>query len=95
MDLYPDRDLLPDALEISLELDHQLPDCLYLALARRLGAPMVTADDKLIRKEDHAGIIDCYISRVENGRLEVKKKIPKEELVKHMPVRFNLSTMPA
>ena len=32
--------------------------------------------DKLIRKEDHAGIIDCYISRVENGRLEVKKKIP-------------------
>jgi branched-chain amino acid transport system substrate-binding protein len=51
--------------------------------------------DKLIRKEDHVGIIDCYISHVENGRLEVKKKIPKEELVKHMPVRFNLSTMPA
>ena len=51
--------------------------------------------DKLIRKEDHSGIIDCYISRVENGRLEVKKKIPKEELVKHMPARFNLSTMPA
>ena len=51
--------------------------------------------DKMLRKEDHVGIIDCYISRVENGRLEVKKKIPKEELVKHMPVRFNLSTMPA
>jgi hypothetical protein len=51
--------------------------------------------DKMLRKEDHVGIIDCCISRVENGRLEVKKKIPKEELVKHMPVRFNLSTMPA
>lgn len=51
--------------------------------------------DKLIRKEDHSGIIDCYISRVENGQLVVKKKIPKEELVKFMPVRFNLSTMPA
>ncbi len=51
--------------------------------------------DKIIRKEDHAGIIDCYISRVENGRLEVKKKIPKEELVKHMPARSNLNTMPA
>jgi branched-chain amino acid transport system substrate-binding protein len=51
--------------------------------------------DKMLRKEDHVGIIDCYISRVENGRLEVKKKIPKEELIKHMPVRFNLSTMPA
>ena len=46
--------------------------------------------DKLLRKEDHVGIIDCYISHVENGRLEVKKNIPKEELVKHMPVRFNL-----
>ena len=51
--------------------------------------------DKLIRKEDHCGIIDCYISRVENGQLVVKKKIPKEDLVKFMPVRFNLSTMPA
>ena len=50
--------------------------------------------DKLLRKEDHVGIIDCYISRVENGRLNVKKKIPKEELVKSMPVRFNLSIMP-
>jgi len=51
--------------------------------------------DKIIRKEDHAGILDCYISRVENGRLEVKTKVPKEELVKHMPARFNLSKMPA
>ena len=51
--------------------------------------------DKLLRKEDHVGIIDCYISRVENGVLEVKKRIPKEDLAKEMPVRFNLSTMPA
>ncbi len=36
--------------------------------------------DKLIRKEDHAGIIDCYISRVENGKFEVKRRIPKEDL---------------
>src|SRR5947209_10927191 len=27
--------------------------------------------DKYIRKEDHVGIIDCYISRVENGKLQV------------------------
>ena len=38
--------------------------------------------DKLIRKEDHAGVIDCYISRVENGRFEVKKRISKEELLR-------------
>ena len=49
--------------------------------------------DKLIRREDHAGILDCYISRVENGKLEVKKRIPKEELLKNMPVRFDLSKM--
>jgi branched-chain amino acid transport system substrate-binding protein len=50
--------------------------------------------DKYIRKEDHVGIIDCYISRVENGKLEVKKRIPKEELAKNMPLRHNLSQMP-
>lgn len=50
--------------------------------------------EKLIRKEDHAGIIDCYISRVENGKLEVKKRIPKEELAKNMPVRYDLSKKP-
>lgn len=51
--------------------------------------------DKLIRKEDHVGIIDCYISRVEGGKLEVKKRIPKEELLKNMPIRHDLSKMSA
>jgi branched-chain amino acid transport system substrate-binding protein len=51
--------------------------------------------DKLIRKEDHVGIIDCYISRVEGGKLEMKKRLPKEELLKNMPVRFDLSKLPA
>ncbi len=49
--------------------------------------------DKIIRKEDHVGIIDCYISRVENGKLAVQKRIPKEELAKNMPIRHNLSKM--
>ncbi len=51
--------------------------------------------DKLIRKEDHVGIIDCYISRVENGKLAVKRRIPKEELLKNMPIRHDLSKMSA
>ena len=51
--------------------------------------------DKLIRKEDHAGIIDCYISRVEDGKLQVKKRIPKEDLAKNMPLRHDLSRMMA
>jgi branched-chain amino acid transport system substrate-binding protein len=50
--------------------------------------------DKLIRKEDHVGILDCYISRVEGGKLEVKKRIPKEELASNMPLRHDLSKMP-
>jgi len=49
--------------------------------------------DKMIRKEDHVGIIDCYISRVEDGKLAVKKRIPKEELAKNMPIRHDLSKM--
>ena len=50
--------------------------------------------DKIIRKEDHAGVIDCYISRVVNGKLTLQKRIPKEDLLKNMPVRHNLSAMP-
>jgi hypothetical protein len=32
---------------------------------------------------------------VENGKLEVKKRIPKEELAKNMPIRHDLSKMGA
>ncbi len=46
------------------------------------------------RKEDHAGIIDCYVSRVENGTFEIKKLIPKEDIAANMPLRHNLSAMP-
>ena len=63
-----------------------------MEMQNSLGHPQ---GDKLIRKEDHVGIIDCYISRVEGGKLEVKKRIPKEELAKNMPLRHDLSKMPA
>jgi branched-chain amino acid transport system substrate-binding protein len=51
--------------------------------------------DKLIRREDHVGIIDCYISRVKDGKLVSEKRLPKEELLKNLPVRFDLSKLPA
>ena len=63
-----------------------------MEMKNSLGHPQ---GDKLIRKEDHVGIIDCYISRVEGGKLEVKKRIPKEELAKNMPLRHDLWKMPA
>ena len=49
---------------------------------------------KLLRKEDHSGIIDCYISRIENDELHVKKTVSREELAKLMPSRFDLSKQP-
>ena len=63
-----------------------------MEMKNSLGHPQ---GDKLIRREDHAGIIDCYISRVENGKFEVKRRIPKDDLLKNMPLRHNLSALPA
>ena len=63
-----------------------------LQMKNSIGHPQ---GDKYIRKEDHCGIVDCYISRVEKGRLEVKKRVPKEDLAKNMPIRHDLSKMKA
>lgn len=60
-------------------------------LKNSIGHP---SGDKIIRKEDHCGILDHYISRIENSKFEVKKKISKEELAKNLPVRFNLNSQP-
>lgn len=59
-----------------------------LALDNSLGNPQGA---KIIRREDHSGMIDCYISKVENGLLEVKKKITKEELMAQLPPRVDFT----
>jgi predicted nucleic acid-binding protein len=41
---------LPRALQLALELEHPLQDCVYLALAERLEATLVTADEKFVAK---------------------------------------------
>lgn len=43
-------DLIGRALSIAHDLDHRLHDCMYLALADRLGSPLLTADERLVRK---------------------------------------------
>ena len=48
--LWPDETLLSDAIELSLGLAHPLYDCIYLALAQRVDAPLVTSDMALVRK---------------------------------------------
>lgn len=40
--------LLPRALEFAGVLDHPVYDCVYLALAHQLAAPLVTADRRLL-----------------------------------------------
>jgi predicted nucleic acid-binding protein len=44
--LLPECDLLDDAIELTLQIRHNLQDCLYLAAARKLGAELITADGK-------------------------------------------------
>jgi predicted nucleic acid-binding protein len=42
--LTPDRELLPEAVALATKIKHALQDCLYLAVAIRFHAPLVTAD---------------------------------------------------
>jgi predicted nucleic acid-binding protein len=45
----PDRELQVEALALACHLDHPVYDCLYLALARREAARILTADQRLQR----------------------------------------------
>ena len=45
----PDRALQAEALALASHLDHPVYDCLYLALARREAATLLTADQRLQR----------------------------------------------
>ena len=45
--IEPDRHLHVEALALACHLDHPVYDCLYLALARREAAQLLTADQRL------------------------------------------------
>jgi predicted nucleic acid-binding protein len=47
VDLVPPEGLLDRALDLAIQLEQTVYDCLYLALAIRLDAPLVTADRRL------------------------------------------------
>jgi predicted nucleic acid-binding protein len=47
---FAEDDDLQLAVKLSLELNHPLQDCIYLALAERLDAPLVTSDGKFAEK---------------------------------------------
>ena len=54
MHVHDSASLLVDALALSIQLKHPVYDCLYLALARRTGLPLVTADRRF-HARCHAG----------------------------------------
>jgi predicted nucleic acid-binding protein len=45
----PDRHLQAEALALAIHLQHPVYDCLYLALARREAATLISADQRLLR----------------------------------------------
>jgi predicted nucleic acid-binding protein len=46
--IEPDRNLLAEALALATHLDHPVYDCLYLVLARREVATLLSADQPLL-----------------------------------------------
>jgi predicted nucleic acid-binding protein len=53
--LVDERSVIGRALEIAVQLDHAIYDCLYLALAEERRELLLTADDKFLRKAFAAG----------------------------------------
>ena len=51
--------LMQEAMSLAFELDHPVYDCIYLALARSRGIPLVTADKRFIAK---ASIQDQHVA---------------------------------
>ena len=43
-----DETISADAVRLALALDHPVYDCMYLALAQRIGAIVVTADERFV-----------------------------------------------
>jgi predicted nucleic acid-binding protein len=56
-ELVPIEDLGQRAFTLSVELDHPIYDCFYLALAERERLPLVTADKRLLAAAEALGAI--------------------------------------
>lgn len=68
--LYPSAPLAEEALEQGFRLHHAVYDCLYLALAHREAATLVTADEKFFRRLNAGGLADrARLLRYESGSL--------------------------
>lgn len=55
-DLINDKDLYREAFKLGCTLDHSIYDMLYLILARRHNATLLTMDKKLLRNAQQSGV---------------------------------------
>ena len=60
-ELVPARVLHRRAFDLSRELSHSVYDCFYVALAEERECPLVTMDDRLLRKLAHTGFAKSAI----------------------------------
>ena len=61
----PSATLLPDAIDLAARIGHSIYDCVYLALARRDGTRLLTADERFIAKlagPESADIVDLRLA---------------------------------
>lgn len=56
LQVFESATLMSDAVKMACALDHPAYDCVYLALAARAGAPIVTADLRLLNRMMSAGL---------------------------------------
>jgi predicted nucleic acid-binding protein len=64
--LWPTRDLVADAAVLSRILRHPVYDCIYLALAWRTGAKIITADERFM-KAAHASAWDDFLLNLQDA----------------------------
>jgi predicted nucleic acid-binding protein len=62
--LATDEDVVTLALVLAISLRHRLPDCVYLALAEREGADLVTADRRLSELAANRGVRTIFVQSV-------------------------------
>jgi len=68
--------LLPGRYALQTELSHEVPDCVYLALAAREGAALSTADGRLARVARRRSVRALRCGAVGAGRLAASACYP-------------------
>ena len=58
LQVHPCAGLTAEAVGLAIRLQHPAYDCFYLALARRTGCPLVTADRRLVARCRRADAVD-------------------------------------